>query len=507
MSRGARCPRGTPLPPLVPPRPVSRRQFLSTAAAAGAGVALAGPAAARGPAEVVVRVDAGRDLGPVSDAWAWFGHDEILWAATPNGRALLGELGRLSPTRPFLRAHHLFTSFNSPDPPDVQRLKFTPTNVYRERPDGTPVYDWERVDDVFDAYLAAGVRPFVELGFMPQALSTRPEPYALDWPTNNVDGVGGAFPPRDLGRWAGLVAEFTAHVAERYGRDEVETWRFQPWNEPDIGFWQGTLDEFLDLYDWSVEAVKGVLPSAVVGGPHTTGPRIDRDSSSGETWLRAFLEHVLRGRNRATGRTGSPIDFLAFHTKGRPSWVEGPGGGRVQMYMRRQLLRAEKAFAVIAEFPELARLPVVIGESDPDSTAAFSALARPENAYRQGPLYPAYYASVYDKLHRRAAAHGLRLEGNLTWAFQFEDPTLFAGYRELATGGIDKAVLNGFRMLGLMRGRQLVATSTGAVSPEEVLAESVRGAADVGVRAARDGDTVTALLWHYHDDDVAAPPA
>ena len=188
--------------------------------------------------------------------------------------------------------------------------------------------------------------------------------------------------------------------------------------------------------------------------------------------------------------------------------VEGPDGGEhVQMYMRRQLLRAEKAFAIIAEFPQVAHLPVLIGESDPDSTAAFSvASIRPENAYRQGALYPAYYASVYDKLHARAAHHGLRLEGNLSWAFQFEDPTLFAGYRELATGGINKAVLNGFRLFGLMTGRRLAATSTGAVAPEAVLEESVRGAADVGVRAARDGDTLTVLLWHYHDDDLPVEP-
>ena len=489
-------------------RALSRRAFLERTSGGLAGAWLLPPWTPVASAdEAVVRVDAASDLGPVSHAWSFFGHDEILWAATPNGQKLLGALGRLSPVPPYLRAHHLFTSVNDADADYATGLKFTPTNVYRERPDGTAVYDWAEIDRVFDAYVAHGVRPYVELGFMPQALSTRKEPYVMNWPELNVDEVGFSHPPSDYGKWAELVYRFTAHVAERYGREEVEAWLFQPWNEPDIGFWQGTMEAFIELYDYSADAVKRALPSATVGGPHTTGPRIDQENPKGATYLRAFLEHVTGGTNYATGKTGSPLDFIAFHTKGRPSLVEGADGGEhVQMYMRRQLLRAEKAFAIIAEFPDVAHLPIIIGESDPDSTAAYAVADRPANAYRQGALYPAYYASVYDKLHARAEHHGLRLEGNLSWAFQFEDPTLFAGYRELATGGIGKAVLNGFRLFGLMTGRRLAATSTAAVAPEEVLEESIRGAADVGVRAARDGDTLTVLVWHYHDDDVPVEP-
>ena len=477
---------------------ISRRKFLAgSAALLGAGLAVRNAGAVSLGEETHIRVDAAAQGAPLSYAWAFFGHDEMLWADTPNGRKLLGDLSALSPVAPYLRAHHLFTSGD----PAHSGLKFTPTNAYTERPDGTPVYDWTHVDRVFDQYRAHGVRPYVELGFMPQALSVKTEPYRMQWPDQDVADVGFSHPPKDYRKWAALVDAFARHAAERYGRQEVESWLWEAWNEPDIGFWQGNLEEFLRLYDYSADAVKGVLPAARFGGPHTTSPQLGQDAPKGATYLRGFLEHALRGKNFATGRTGSPLDFVAVHTKGQPTLVDG----RVQMNMQRQIGRTDRAFAIIREFPEAAGLPVYLGESDPDGTAAFSIAMKPEGAYRQGSLYPAYMISAYHKLNQLARHYDLRLEGVLSWAFQFEPGPAFAGFRELATHGVGKAILNGFRMLGLMTGRELTIAGSG-VPLREVLDESVRGRPDIDAMASRDDDTVSVLLWNYHDDDVSAEP-
>ena len=211
------------------------------------------------------------------------------------------------------------------------------------------------------------------------------------------------------------------------------------WNEPDIFFWQGTTEEYLKLYDYAAQAVKTALPNAPLGGPTSTAPKNEKSA----VFLREFLQHCSTGTNYATGKKGSPLDYISFHTKGAPDIDQG----YVRMGMQAQLTRADWAFKIIAGFTEYKDTPIIVGESDPEGTAAYNVIDRPENVYRQGPICPAYNASVYKKLNENAQKYGLKLIGNLTWAFQFEGQPYFAGFRELATNGINKAVLNGFRLV------------------------------------------------------------
>ena len=208
--------------------------------------------------------------------------------------------------------------------------------LHRRR-QGKPVYDWTIVDRIFDTYLQRGLKPYVQIGFMPQALSVKPEPYQHEWrpglPYNNVY-TGWAHPPKDYAKWAELVYQWVKHSVERYGRAEVERWYWEVWNEPNIGYWQGTPQEFHKLHDYAVDAVRRALPTARVGGPDTAG----RD----DPFLRDFLEHCLRGTNYATGaRRARPIDFIAFHAKGAPQYVDG----HVQMGIARQLQMIDRAMA------------------------------------------------------------------------------------------------------------------------------------------------------------------
>ncbi len=438
---------------------------------------------------VTIRVDYSRNLGDFAPVWSFFGYDEPNYTYAANGKKLLAELAALSPTPVTIRAHNLLTSGDG-----TAALKWGSTNAYTEDTDGQPVYDWTLLDRIFDTYHQAGIRPLVEIGFMPEALSIQPQPYRHDWPHGRL-WTGWAYPPKDYAKWAELVFQWVRHAMERYGQAEVETWFWEVWNEPDIGYWQGTPEEYFQLYDYAADAVKRALPTARIGGPHTTG--------GGTEFLRRFLEHCSRGRNAATGGTGTPLDFIAFHPKGAPQFVDG----HVRMGIGRHLQVIADNLEVIASFPKWRETPVILGESDPEGCAACSAGTHPENAYREGPLYGAYTAAALNNILELAAAYHANLQGIVTWAFTFEDQPFFAGFRELATNGIDKPVLNVFRMLGKMDGLRLFVESSGGLTTEAILRDGVRGQPDISALAAGREGQVSVLLWNYHDDDVAAPEA
>ena len=151
-------------------------------------------------------------------------------------------------------------------------------------------------------------------------------------------------------------------------------------------------------------------------------------------------------------------DFIAFHAKGAPRVVDG----HVRMGISNQLRAIDNGFKIAASFPELNGIPIVIGESDPEGCAACSVKTNPENAYRNGTMYSSYTAAQLARTYELADLYKVNLLGSVTWAFEFEDQPYFAGFRDLATNGIDKPVLNVFRMLGKMSGERVrVQSSSG----------------------------------------------
>jgi xylan 1,4-beta-xylosidase len=122
-------------------------------------------------------------------------------------------------------------------------------------------------------------------------------------------------------------------------------------------------------------------------------------------------------------------------------------------------------------------------------------------------MYSSYTAAVFAREHDLAAKHGVKLEGALTWAFEFEDQPYFAGFRALASNGLDLPVLGVFRMFGKMGGRRVAAESSADPGLEAIVRDGVRGAPDVSALAALEPRKLTVLLWHYHDDDVPGPAA
>jgi xylan 1,4-beta-xylosidase len=239
-----------------------------------------------GTAAVSVRVDASATGSPLARPWRPLVGSEhlalLLRGEGPGGRHVGEELAesfriaRRELGAEGVRAHAILH--------DV-------LGVYREE-GGEPTYDFDRVDAVLDRLLETGLRPVVELSFMPRDLASDPDRTVFDY--------GGIIsPPRDLGRWEALIEALVRHLVDRYGRDEVARWPFEVWNEPNLAvFWSGSESDYLALYDATARAVKRVDPSFLVGGP----------STAAAGWVDDLLEHART--------TDVPVDFLSTHTYG-----------------------------------------------------------------------------------------------------------------------------------------------------------------------------------------------
>lgn len=469
-----------------PPRIVAAGLF----ALVGFSLAHAEPSAPPQAFPVTIEVDAAHPVGELRPIWRFFGADEPNYATMKDGRALLADLGKLAPQQVYFRAHNLLSSGDG-----TPALKWGSTNIYTEDASGRPVYDWTVVDRIFDTYLARGVRPFAQLGFMPEALSTHPTPYQHEWrpglPYEKII-TGWAYPPKDYERWRELAYQWTRHCVERYGRAEVEKWYWEVWNEPNGHYWKGTREDWFKLHDYAIDGVRRALPTAKVGGPHVAG--------SGGAFMDDFLKHIESGKNQATGGTGTPTDFLAFHAKGSPSFING----HVRLGISAQLQAIDNGFRKIAAIPSLKSKPIILGESDPDGCAACQG---PQLGYRAGTMYSSYTAASFARKHQLADRHGVNLEGAVTWAFEFEDQKYFAGQRVLASNGVALPVLNVFRLFAQMNGRRVASRSSAEVPLEAILRDGVRGAPDVAALTGLEPNRLTILVWHYHDDDLPGPPA
>lgn len=444
------------------------------------------------PAVTNINVDISKPVGDMKPIWAWFGHDEPNYTYMKDGRKLLTEISQLSPVPVYMRVHNLLTSGDG-----TPALKWGSTNIYTEDAKGNPVYNYHIVDSIFDTYIKRGMKPLAQIGFMPEALSTHPEPYRHYWKPGmeyRVIETGWAYPPKDYKKWGELVYQWVKHCVARYGAKEVASWYWEVWNEPDGAYWKGTPAEFYKLYDYAADAVKRALPEAKIGGCNATG--------GGLRFLNGFLKHCLQDTNYVTGKIGSPLDAVLFHAKGSPKITNG----QVRMGILNQLRNMDNMFKMIAAIPKLKGVPVIIGESDPEGCAACSMATNPENAYRNGTLYSSYTAASFARAYQLADKYDINLIGAVSWSFEFEDQPWFAGFRDLATNGVDKPVLNVFRMFGMMKGKRVSVQSEAMYPLQPILDSGIRKLPDVGALASAADKTAAVMLWNYHDDDNARTP-
>jgi xylan 1,4-beta-xylosidase len=440
---------------------------------------------------VNIEVDLCKEMGELKPIWAWFGYDEPNYTYMNNGKKLLSELADLNPVPVYVRAHNLMTSGNG-----IPALKWGSTNMYTEDQHGNPIYSWHIVDSIFDTYIHLKMKPLAEIGFMPEALSSKPEPYKHNWDPadkNTILFSGWAYPPKDYKKWSELIYQWVEHCVERYGKPEVETWYWELWNEPNIGYLQADdkLKTYCKMYDYASDAVKRALPTARIGGPHIAGVAND--------FLKRFIMHCLHGTNEATEKKGAHLDFIAFHAKGSPEVVDGV----VQMGMQNQLSTINENLKLIASIPEIKNLPIIIGESDPEGCAACGMNTHPANAYRNGTMYSSYTAASVARIYDINDYYGTNIIGTVNWSFEFEDQPWFYGFRDLATNGVDKPVLNVFRLLGMMQGKRLAVIGNLDYNFKSICDSSVRGTkTDINALASKTTNSIIILLWNYHDNDI-----
>lgn len=442
--------------------------------------------------QAIVNVNLKKEIAPMKPVWAWFGYDEPNYTYMKDGKKLLSEIAQLSSVPVYVRTHSLLVSGDG-----SAALKWGSTNAYTEDENGNPVYNWKIVDSIFDTYVNRGMKPLAQIGFMPEALSTHPTPYRHYWKPGDpyTDIITGwAYPPKDYDKWRNLVYEWVKHSVERYGKEEVESWYWEVWNEANGYYWKASQEEFFKLYDYAADGLKRALPTAKIGGMNVAGT-----SGKGATeWMNNFIKHCISGKNYATGQTGSPLEAILFHAKGHPRLVDGT----VIMDMAPQLRDIKKGFAIAMSYPETKHLPVIIGESDPEGCAACGMATNPENAYRNGTMYSSYTAASFARKYLLADATKANFLGAVSWSFEFENQPWFYGFRDLATNGVDKPVLNVFRMFGMMTGNRIDAVSNRMYTLESVMQKSIRDTqSDIGALATTNSKSTAVMVWNYHDKD------
>jgi len=182
---------------------------------------------------VSIEVDLAKEKGSMKPVWAWWGYDEPNYTYMKDGKKLLTEISNLSKGPVYVRAHSLLVTDEGPR----AALKWGSSNAYTEDKKGNPIYDWTIIDKIFDTYIERGMKPMAQIGFMPKALSTKPEPYRHHWKPGaeyNDIYTGWSYPPKSYKKWAELVYQWVLHSVERYGKEEVERWYWELWNEPNI---------------------------------------------------------------------------------------------------------------------------------------------------------------------------------------------------------------------------------------------------------------------------------
>lgn len=323
--------------------------------------------------------------------------------------------------------------------------------VYDEDSAGGPVYNFSYVDQVYDGLLQNGVRPFVELSFMPKKLASKDAPHAFGYKQNVA-------PPKDWDKWGELIYQFTKHLVDRYGVDEVSKWYFEVWNEPNIDFWVGEPKQatYFELYDHSAAAVKRVSPRLRIGGPATAQA----------AWADAFIQHCVEKH--------VPVDFVSTHVYGNDG-APDVFGTNENIPRDRMVCRAVKKVHDQIKASALPTLPLIWSEFN----ASYKNEPEITDSIYMGPW-------MADTIRQ---CDGLVDEMSY-WSFSdvFEEQGVvkkpfYGGYGLIAAGGIPKPAFAAFKILHQLGNERLALDSDYALATR-----------------AKDGSLVVAL-WNLVPPD------
>jgi len=326
--------------------------------------------------------------------------------------------------------------------------------VYDEDAQGNPVLNFSYVDQIYDALLANGVRPFVELSFMPKKLASNEDALHAFWYKQNVS------PPKDYGKWDDMITRFAKHLVERYGIDEVSQWYFEVWNEPNLDFWVGEPHQatYFELYDHTARDLKSVSPRLRVGGP----------STAQAAWADAFIKHCADNT--------VPVDFVSSHVYGNDK-AEDVFGTHEQIPRNRMVCRAIGKVHDQIKSSAMPTLPLIWSE--------FNASYANEPDVTDAPYMGPWLADTIRQ------CDGLVNEMSY-WTFSdvFEEQGVvkqpfYGGFGLLAEDGIPKPSFNAFLLLHRLGEQRLAASSDDVLVTQRTdgsLAIAVWNIADPGAR-------------------------
>src|SRR5580704_1103173 len=352
------------------------------------------------PASEEVTVDARAAARPFPHSWEqMFGSGRAILSLRDSYRRDLRAIKSATDIR-YVRFHAIFDD---------------EVGVYSEDAQGHPVYNWSYVDQIYDGLLEAGVRPFVEMSFMPRALAASDKPHAFWYhPLPS--------PPKDYAKWEQLVYNFAKHLVDRYGVNEVSQWYFEVWNEPNIDFWTGEPKQstYFELYDHAARAVKRADRRLRVGGPATAQA----------AWIPDMIDHSIQA--------GSPLDFVSTHVYGN-DLSKDVFGTDENIDRSEMVSRAVQKVSKQVKASTQPDLPIIWSEYNASYKNEIDVT---DSAY-MGPWL----------------ANNIRLCDGLTtimsyWTFSdvFEEQGViktpfYGGYGLIAEGGVPKAAFNAFAML------------------------------------------------------------
>ena len=419
--------------------------------------------------EVRYKIDANSVIGPNTRFWMACGHDYLFKLVNePRGHEFLDRLARHDSIR-FFRTHYTFSSRTSLDEHAGGRIGGWVVS------DADGGYDFSTVNRTFTEYVKRGMKPIVEFDFFPAGMVAESEEQ------KNEEGfVARQGEPVDWDRWTQLLRALVENLIDTFGIEEIRTWYFEVWNEPD-GWPIDQLETFFRLYDVFTHVVKSYDSELRVGGPacfHTE-------------FLRNFLEHVVNGRNHVTGKIGSPIDFISYHIYGLSGfWLGGsPLPYPTVNRFVQEILWIKRLLDHYRD--DLKDVEFHLNEWGLCSNYARTVIDHPQLAYRNNEVSPLFLIKLVDCLYSIGDTYDLETSMLLYWGFNNESSgsVAFLGNRELTTlGNIPKPILTGFEFLAKLGDLRL-----------EVDGPSAGGR--TGLIATSTEDTFQLLLYNYNEQD------
>jgi len=368
-------------------------------------------------------------IGSNTGFWKAAGSDLLFWSALrPEGQDLLNRMMKTGSCR-YFRCHYTFS----------KRIEYNAQvggEVYSEDEKGNPCYSFEKINRVFEEYLKHGIKPIVECDYLPDELNIeKVSGYLDEGLANSTKG------PNNWEKWYNLIKNFVKNLIDRFGAEEVRSWYFEVWNEPD-NFPIEELSTFFKMYDVFVDAVTSIDNQLKVGGPACFTP----------AFLTHFLNHVANGTNYVTGKTGTRIDFISYHIYGMSGkWIgEYP---LVQPTVQRFIHEILWVQRIIKRFPRLENVEFHLNEWGVCSNFYLTSDEYPALEFRNSEFSALFLVKLVHSLYALCDIFKFPISVLLYWGFAYEAAgnRLFHGMRDLVTvGNIPKPIQTAYEMLAML---------------------------------------------------------